>query len=313
MAIGIAYLQTGVDAGLDIDDFAPKFTFNAFGGSMEFYNEIAFQRAARRMWARILKEQFGAKNPRSMMIRQPLTAHIGCTSTTLQRPLNNIARSVVGGMAAGMTGGLPGAYPAFDEPLGLGHSLEAIQLQTDASRILIYEAKMGDVNDPWAGSYFMESLTDETEAAAQEEVDRIAAMGGAAAAIENGHMQRAIGKSAYERQQHIENQEEFMVGVNCFTGEEELNVTVNRAADDTYDHARMESAEARQRDTLATVKRERSDEDVRRTLATLEEHAKNEDANLMPDIIECVKSDATLQDICDVLRSVFGEAEPVRV
>jgi len=130
-AIGCAYLQAGIDAGLEIDDFAPMFTFNAFGGSMQLYHEVAFQRAARRMWARLVKERFGAKNPRGMMIRQPIAAHIGCTSTTLQRPLNNLARAMVGGIAGGMCGALPAAYPPFDEPLGLGHSLEAIQGVTD--------------------------------------------------------------------------------------------------------------------------------------------------------------------------------------
>ena len=120
MANGAAYLQAGVDAGLDVDTFAPMFTFNAFGGSMEIYQEIAFQRAARRMYARMLKERFGAKNPRSMLIRQPVSAHIGCSSTTLQRPLNNHTRAVIGGLAAGMSGAMPLSFPPFDEPLGLG-------------------------------------------------------------------------------------------------------------------------------------------------------------------------------------------------
>jgi len=313
LANGCAYLQAGVDAGLDIDDFAPMFTFNAFGGSMEIYHEIAFQRAARRMWARLLKERFGAQDPRGMMIRQPITAHIGCTSTTLQRPLNNLARAVVGGVAAGMCGGLPAAYPPFDEPLGLGHSLEAIQLQMDATRILIFEAKVADVVDPWAGSYFMESLTDETEAAAQAELDKIDAMGGAVAAIENGYMPRAVAKSAYERQKRIESQEEFMVGVNCFTGDSELDVSVQRVVDELYDPKHMETAEERQLVTLAQLKRERDGKPVSRALAALELHAKDEAANLMPDLIECVKSEATLQEICDVLRRVFGEAEPVKL
>lgn len=313
LAIGIAYLQAGVDAGLDIDDFAPMFTFNAFGGSMEFYNEIAFHRAARRMWARTLKDRFGATKPRSMMIRQPITAHIGCISTTLQRPINNVARSVIGGLAAGMCGGLPAAYPPFDEPLGLGHSLEAIQLQTDATRIMIYEAKVGDVNDPWAGSYFMESLTDETEAAAQAELDRIDGMGGAVAAIENGYMPQAVARSAYERQKSIENQDAFVVGVNCFTDEQELDVTVNRVVEDVYDRDRMRAAEAHQLARLAAVKRERDGTAVARALGTLERHASDDGRNLVPDVIECVKNDATVQEMCDVLRGAFGEAEPVRV
>jgi len=313
LANGIAYLQAGVDAGLDIDDFAPMFTFNAFGGSMEIYHEIALQRAARRMWARTLKERFGAKDSRSMMIRQPITAHIGCTSTTLQRPLNNLARAVVGGIASGMCGGLPAVYPPFDEPLGLGHSLESIQLQMDATRILIFEAKVADVVDPWAGSYFMESLTDETEAAAQAELDKIEAMGGAVAAIENGYMPRAVALSAYERQKRIENQEDFMVGVNCFMGDNELDVSVQRMVDELYDAAHMATAEERQLAKLAVLRRERNGKAVADGLAALEMHAKDEAVNLMPDLIECVKSEATLQEICDVLRGVFGEAEPVRV
>jgi methylmalonyl-CoA mutase N-terminal domain/subunit len=203
MAIGAAYLQAGVDAGLNIDSFAPRFTFNAFGGSMEIYHEIAFQRAARRMWAGLLKNRFGAKNPRSMMIRQISTAHIGCSSTTLQRPLNNLSRAVVGGLAAGMSGGIPGTFPPYDEPLGLGHSLEAQQLSHDATRILIYEAKVGKVSDPWAGSYFMESLTNEIEEAAWEEFERIEKMGGAVPAIENGYMKKAVARSGYEKQKKI--------------------------------------------------------------------------------------------------------------
>ncbi len=313
LANGCAYLQAGVDAGLEIDDFAPMFTFNAFGGSMEIYHEIAFQRAARRMWARLVKERFGAKDPRGMMIRQPITAHVGCTSTTLQRPLNNLARAVVGGIAAGMCGGLPAAYPPFDEPLGLGHSLESIQLQMDATRILIFEAKVADVVDPWAGSYFMESLTDETEAAAQAELDKIDGMGGAVAAIENGYMPRAVAKSAYERQKRIESQEEFMVGVNCFNGDNEIDVPVQRVVDELYDARQMASAEERQLAKLAALRRERDGKAASHALAGLEARARDESANVMPDLIECVKSEATLQEICDVLRGVFGEAEPVKI
>jgi methylmalonyl-CoA mutase N-terminal domain/subunit len=313
LANGIAYLQEGVDAGLEVDDFAPMFTFNAFGGSMEVYHEIAFQRAARRMWARIVKERFRATQPRAMMIRQPITAHIGCTSTTLQRPLNNVARSVIGGMAAGMSGGMPSAYPPFDEPLGLGHSLESIQLQLDATRIMIYEAGIADVADPWAGSYFMESLTDETEAAAQEELERIDAMGGAVAAIESGYMQRAVAKSAYERQRRIESQEDFVVGVNCFTGENELELSLQHTVEELYDPEHLRSAEERQLAKLAALKRERSGPTVARCLAALERQAKEDDGSLMPGLIECVKNEATLQEICDVLRGVFGEAEPVKL
>lgn len=313
LANGIAYVEAGLDGGLDIDDFAPKITFNAFGGSMEFYHEIALQRAARRMWARMMRERFGAKNPRSMMIRQPITAHIGCSSTTLQRPLNNLARAVVGGMAAGMSGSIPGAYPPFDEPLGLGHSMEAVQLQLDASRIMIYEAKVADVVDPWAGSFFMESLTDEIEEASEAELEKIEKMGGAVAAIENGYMPSSVARSAYERQRSIENHEEFVVGVNCFTGENEIEVNINRVMEATYDPERMKTAEERQKAQLAELKRGRNGKKVTTALADLKEKAKDERINLVPSICECVENEATLQEICDVLRDVFGEAQPIRV
>jgi methylmalonyl-CoA mutase N-terminal domain/subunit len=313
LANGIAYIEAGIEGGLQVDEFAPAFTFNAFGGSMEIYHEIAFQRAARRMWARIVKERFHARDPRSMMIRQPITAHIGCSSTTLQRPLNNLARAVIGGMAAGMSGGIPGAYPPFDEPLGLGHSQEAVQLQIDATRIMIYEAKVSDVCDPWAGSYFMESLTDATEEAAQAELDKIGNMGGAVAAIENGYMPRAVARSAYERQKLIEAQEELVVGVNCFTGQAELEVSVNRVVEATYDPELMRTAEERQKADLARLRRERDGKAVATTLGNLKTQARDRDKNLMPAICACVESDCTLQEICDVLREVFGEAQPVKL
>jgi len=313
LCIAAAYLQAGIDAGLDVDAFAPRFTFNAFGGSMQIYHEIAFQRAARRMYARMLLERFGAKDQRSMMIRQPITAHIGCSSTTLQRPLNNLTRAVVGGLAAGMSGAIPGAFPPFDEPLGLGHSTEAVQLQLDATRIMIYETGVTDVNDPWAGSYFMESLTDEIEEAASAEMEKIDKMGGAVPAVESGYMQKAVARSAYEKQKRIERGEDLVVGVNCFTGENEIPVEVNRRVEATYDPRLMATAEERQRESLARLKRERNGTAVAGCLATLKEHARDESQNLMPDILACVKNDGTLQEICDVLREVFGEAEPVRI
>jgi len=313
MANGIAYIEAGLEGGLEVDEFAPAFTFNAFGGSMEVYNEIAFQRAARRMWAHILRERFNANDPKSMQIRQPITAHIGCSSTTLQRPLNNLARAVVGGMAAGMSGAIPGAFPPFDEPLGLGHSQEATQLQQDASRIMVFEAKVTDVCDPWAGSYFMESLTDEIEKDALAELEKIEKMGGAVAAIENGYMPRAVAKSAYERQKKIEHQEELVVGVNCFVGEHEIDVSINRLVEATYDPELMKTAEERQKANLARLKRERNGTAVVTSLRNLKIQAEDKDKNLMPVICECVENDATLQEICDVLREVFGEAQPMKL
>ena len=309
MAIGATYLQTAIDGGLDIDEIAPRVTFNGFGGSMEIYKEIAFQRAARRMWAKMLKERFGAKNPRGMMIRQISTAHIGCSSTTLQRPLNNVARAVVGGISAGMSGAIPfAAMPPYDEPLGLGHSLEAQQLGHDATRILIYEAKLGEVNDPWAGSYFMEKMTDDIEKAASAEFEKIEKMGGALGAIENGYMQESVSRNAYTKQRKIENQEEFIVGVNCFNGPHEIDVKSERSLEDVYPSELKNTAEARKIESLKKFKAERNNAEVKQHLAALKNNAKDEQVNLMPDIINCVRSYATLQEICDTLRDVFGVA-----
>ncbi|MFZ5632975.1 MAG: methylmalonyl-CoA mutase family protein [Bacillota bacterium] len=311
MAIGIAYLQEGVRAGLDIDSFAPKFTFNAFGGSMELFKEVAFQRAARRMWARILKERFGARDPRSMLIRQPLGAHIGCSSTTAQRPLNNLTRAVVGAIASALSGYPPMAFPPYDEPLGLGWSLEASQLAEDAGRILQYEAKLTEVIDPLAGSYYVEYLTDQIEDEAWKELEKIESMGGAVAAIESGYMQREVSRSAHERQRRIEKGEELLVGVNCFTDESELEVETSRVIPHPYDEEKREQAEELQIASLTRLKRSRDNRYVGELLRGLKAAAKKEEENLVPRFIECAKAYVTEQEMCDVLREVFGEYQEV--
>ncbi len=310
LVIGAAYLQQGIDAGKDIDSFAPRFTFNGFGGSMEIYKEIAFHRASRRMWARMLKERFGAKNPRSMMVRQISTASIGVSSTQLQRPLNNLSRSVIGGVAAGMSNGVPNTFPPFDEPLGLGHSFEAQQLSYDAVRILIYECKLGEVLDPWAGSYFMEAMTNEIEENAEKEYKKIEEMGGAVAAIENGYMQRTAAQGAYKIQNALENKEKLVVGVNCFNGPSEIDVQVVRNVEEVYSPERKASAEQRQIENVKKLRKERDSKAVAANLKKLRETAADESKSVMPDVYECVKSYATVQEICDVLREVFGEAKP---
>ena len=307
MAIAIAYLQEGVNTGLDIDEFAPKFTFNAFGGSMEFLQEIAFQRAARRMYAFILKEKFGAKNPKSMIIRQPITAHIGPSDTTIQRPLNNLTRAVVGAIAGALSGGTGAPFPPYDEPLGLGWSLEAQQLMQDAGRILTCEAKLLDIEDPFAGSYCMEHLTDEIERQAWDELNKVEKMGGAVSAIESGYLQKQVAKSAYEHQKKVTNGDVLVVGVNCFTGENELEVETTRLVPHPYDSGKRARAEAHQISTLKEVKRGRNDKEVKRLLNGLEQLSKKEDDNLMPHLMECAKAYVTLQEVCDVFRDVFGE------
>jgi len=310
MAIAIAYLQEGVKSGLDIDDFAPKFTFNAFGGSMELLQEIAFQRAARRMYAYILKERFGAKNPKSMIVRQPITAHIGPSDTTIQRPLNNLTRAVVGAVAGALSSGTGAPFPPYDEPLGLGWSLEAQQLMHDAGRILTCEARLLDMADPFAGSYCMEFLTDKIEEEAWEELNKIEEMGGAVAAIENGYMQRQVAKSAYEHQKKVAEGDILIVGVNCFTGDNELEVQTTRLVPHPYDPEKRLRAEEHQIASIKEVKRTRDNSKVKSLLSELEEKAKKEEENLTPHLIDCAKAYISLQEVCDVLRDVFGEYDP---
>lgn len=309
MAIGIAYLEEGVNAGIDIDSFAPRFTFNGFGGSMEFFKEIAFHRAARKMWASILKERFGAKKKESMRIRVPFTAHIGCSSTTKQRALNNLTRSVSGAIAGALSGGAPLPLPPYDEPLGLGWSMEARQLMHDAVRILTLESKLSDVIDPLAGSFYVESLTKEIEEEAIKELKKIDEMGGAVAAVENGYMQRGVAESASERQNKIERGEEFIVGVNCFTDENQLDVTTSKMVEYPYNPDKREKAEKKQIEKLADIKKNRDNIKVHNLLNELKKAGEDPNKNMMPIFIDCAKAYVTVQEQCDVLRGTFGEWE----
>jgi methylmalonyl-CoA mutase N-terminal domain/subunit len=195
----------------------------------------------------------------------------------------------------------------------LGWSLEAIQLAEDAQRILQHEAKICEVIDPFAGSYFMESLTDQIEEVGWIEFEKIQTMGGAVGAIESGYMQQEVAKSAYERQKRIETGEDLIVGVNCFTGEHELEVTTTRLIPHPYDPERMELAESKQIANLEQVRRTRDNHALGRLLKDLEVAAKKDTENLIPRLIECVKAYATIQEMCDVLRGVFGEYEETNI
>ncbi len=312
-ANGIAYIQTGIDAGLEVDQFVPRFHFNIFGGGPEFFKQIAQVRAGRRMWAKLMRERFGAKDPRSWILRTNVGASIGEFTKTVQRPLNNLIRSVIGGVAGAITGGLPGTGFPYDEPLGLGHSLEAHQLNRDAMRIILFESKLGDVLDPLAGSYYVEALTDEVEAESWEILNKIEAMGGAVAAIEKGYMQSEITRSALQYQREIESGERILVGVNRFIGENELEVTTNRMLLHPYDPLRREAAEQKQIANLARVKRERDKAQVKKTLKRLGQVAEDESVNLFPFILEAVKAYASVGEICRVLREIFGEYDPPAV
>jgi methylmalonyl-CoA mutase N-terminal domain/subunit len=307
MANAIAYLETGIAAGIDVDVLAPRISFNAFGGSLELFKEVAFQRAARRMWARIVREGFGARNPRSWLLRQPSGAHMGYYNATIARPLNNLTRAVVGGVASALSGYSPVCEPPFDEALGLGWSHEGMQLSEDAARILTYEARLTEVRDPLAGSYYVESLTDEIEAAAQAVVDDIAARGGAVAAVESGYMPDAVARSAVQRALALEDGTRVVVGLNAFTGSDEHTVEVQHASRHPYDLERMAAAEAHQLAKLEVLRGRRSTGAVVEALDRLRTAAEDDAMPLVPAVIASLRVDATLGEICDALRDVFGE------
>jgi methylmalonyl-CoA mutase N-terminal domain/subunit len=302
-----AYIQLGVDAGLDVDKFVPRFTANHLGGSMEFFKEIALQRAARRLWAKTIKERFGAKNPRTYLYRPAQWARQGDYTCTIQRPLNNFTRSVIGGIAGALSGGNPGVVPPYDEPLGLGWSREALQLNEDARRIIQYEAQLCEVLDPLAGSYYVESLTDQIEHEAEEIIVKIDAMGGAVAAIENGFIQQEIARSAYQYQRQVESGERTVVGINAFMDEHELEVLTNRLVPYPYDPEKRAQAEEKQIANLKEVRGNRDNQGVEEALKRLKEAARDDKVNLIPPILEAVKEYATVGEICNVFRSVFGE------
>ncbi len=302
-----AYVQLGVDAGLDVDSFVNRFTFNTLSGSMEILKEICTRRASRRMWAKIVRERFGSKNPRNWLLREAGGFLTGAWTSTSQRPLNNLTRAVIGGVAGALAGYIPTAEPPYDEPLGLGWSIEAQQLAEDAARIIHYESKLSEVTDPLAGSYYIEAMTDQIENETWELIEKIDDMGGSLGAIENGFMQRSVAQSAYEYQRKLESGEEIVVGVNAFTGEQEIEVIPNRLIPYPYDALKRAEAEEKQISKVTKIKNKRDNHKVKTILVQLQEAARDEEVNLMPLTIEAVKAYATIGEICGTLQKVFGE------
>ena len=303
----IAYLQLGIDAGLDIDRFAPHFTYRGFGGgTLDIFYAVARARASRRIFAKIARERFGAKNPKSWILRGGDQGWFTRDLFTVQRPLNNLTRGIIDAIVAALGGGEPIATP-YDEPLGLGHSLEAHQLSTDAIRILDNEACLFDVIDPLAGSYYVESLTDQLEREILEIMKKVEFMGGAVAAIEKGYYQREIANGAYQFFREVETCQRKVVGVNCFTEEGELEVTTNRLVAHPYDPVKRDEAEGKQIAKLGKVRRERDGERVKATLKRVREAARDESVNLVLPVLEAVEAYSTIGEVCDVFREVFGE------
>ncbi|NLM23008.1 MAG: methylmalonyl-CoA mutase family protein [Firmicutes bacterium] len=292
----IAYVEAALQAGLEVDQFGPRLSF-FFNAHLNFFEEIAKFRAARRIWARLMKERFGAKNPRSMMLRFH-TQTAGCTLTA-QQPDVNVVRVAFQALSAVLGGTQSLHTNSRDEALALP-SEHAALLALRTQQVIGYEIGVTDTVDPLGGSYFLEALTDRMEQEILAYIQRIDQMGGAVAAIEQGYMQQEIQESAYRYQKEIESGERVVIGVNRFTEAGEQPVELLKV-----DPAVGE----RQINRLKEVRRRRDQRRVAETLQQLRKAAQSSD-NLMPYILEAVKAYATMGEICGVLREVFGEYRP---
>ena len=293
LADGIAYVDAAIKAGLDVDDFAPRLSF-FFNAHNDLLEEVAKYRAARRLWAKIMKERFNAKNPKSMMLK--FHTQTAGSTLTAQQPDNNIIRVTIQTLAAVLGGTQSLHTNSKDEALALPTE-EAVMIALRTQQIVAHESGVTETIDPLAGSYYIENLTDKIEEEAIKYIEKIDELGGAPQAIENGYIQQEIQNSAYRYQMEIESQERIVVGMNKFQIEEEGHKDLLKVDPEI---------ERLQKEKLAALKAERNNEDVKIKLAELKEAAKT-DANLMPYILEAVKTYATLGEICDVLRDVFGE------
>jgi len=297
LANGISYVEAAQQAGLDVDTFGPRLSF-FFNSHLDFFEEIAKFRAARRLWAKIMKERFNAKNPRSQMVRFH-TQTAGCTLTA-QQPKNNIVRVAFQALSAVLGGSQSLHTNSMDEALCLP-SEEAVQVALRTQQLIANETGVADTVDPLAGSYYIESLTTEICDRAEEYIKKIDEIGGAVSAIEQGYVQREIQDSAYKYQREIEQGARVVIGLNKFQVEEEKPTNLLRVDP---------SVRVDQVERLKSLKSERDDESVKKSLADLKQGAEGSD-NLLPFILEAVKSYATLGEICDVLRGVFGEYQQV--
>ncbi|MGC8837283.1 MAG: acyl-CoA mutase large subunit family protein [Anaerolineae bacterium] len=295
-ANAIAYVQAAVDAGLDVDDFAPRLSF-FFNAHNNLFEEVAKFRAARRLWARIMRERFGARDPRSWTLRFH-TQTAGC-ALTAQQPENNVVRVTIQALAAVLGGTQSLHTNSRDEALSLPTE-ESVQIALRTQQILAHESGVADTVDPLAGSYYVEHLTNEIERRAQAYLDRIEQLGGALRAIELGFIQQEIQESAYRYQKAVESGAQVIVGVNEYVVAEERRPRLLKV-----DPAVGE----RQRARLAALRARRDNEAVGQCLAALEKAARGTE-NLMPHFLRCVEAYATLGEICDVLRRVFGEYRP---
>jgi methylmalonyl-CoA mutase N-terminal domain/subunit len=300
LANGIAYVTAAIRAGLDVDDFAPQLSF-FFNAHNQFLEEVAKFRAARSLWARIMRERFDAKKPDSWRLR--FHTQTGGSTLTAQQPMNNVVRVAIQALAAVMGGTQSLHTNSMDEALALP-TQEAVQVALRTQQVIAHETGVADTVDPLAGSYAVEYLTQQIIERATAYIDKIDAMGGALPAIEAGYIQGEIQDAAYAYQRAVETGDQVVVGVNQFVVEEEHAPELLRV-DPSVEHG--------QRERLAALRERRDNERVSALRSQLEAAARGDD-NLMPLIIACVESDVTLGEICHTLRGVFGEYRPdVRV
>ncbi len=293
LANGITYVQAAIDAGLDVDKFAPRLSF-FFNAHSNFLEEVAKFRAARRMWARIMRDRFKAKNPKSMMLR--FHTQTAGSTLTAQQPENNIVRTALQAMAAVLGGTQSLHTNSFDEALALPTEQSArIALRTQ--QIVAYESGAAQTIDPLAGSYYVESLTNQIESNALAYIEKIDAMGGMLKAIERGFVQQEIQNAAYEYQRAVDHKEALVVGVNSFALEHERSIPLQHID---------ETLERKQVERLRAVRAKRDQAKWQDVIKRVEETARGT-GNLMPVIVEAVEANATVGEISDAMRHVYGE------
>jgi methylmalonyl-CoA mutase N-terminal domain/subunit len=293
LADGITYVQAALDAGLEIDRFAPRLAF-FFNAHNNFLEEVAKYRAARRLWARIMRERFKAQDPRSLMLR--FHTQTAGSTLTAQQPEVNVIRTTIQALAAVLGGTQSLHTNAREEALSLPTE-DAARIALRTQQVIAYESGVADTADPLAGSYAIEYLTNEIERRATDYIRKIDEMGGMLAAIEAGYVQREIERAAYEYQKAVEAGQEIVVGVNRFQVKEESPIPTLRIDP------------AIEREQIERVRRVRAERDAAAAMAALNrvEQAARSGENLMPLIIEAVEAYATLGEIADRMRKVFGE------
>lgn len=299
LADAIAYVEAALESGLEIDQFASRLSF-FFNSHLNFIEEIAKFRAARRLWAKLVKERFGAKNEKSMRMR--FHTQTGGSTLTAQQPDNNIIRVTLQALAAVLGGTQSLHTNSKDEALALPTE-ESVKIALRTQQIIAHESGVADTADPLAGSYYVEKLTDQIEQEALEYIQKIDDLGGAVKAIEHGYIQQEIADSAYKYQMGVESGENIVVGVNKFQAEEKPPTNLLRIDDEV---------ETRQIERLNKVKEQRNNEAVEKALNELKVAAEGTE-NLMPYILTAVKEYATLGEISDILRDVFGEYKPAEI